>query len=134
MVYEQPRPRHGYSAIRRARLLCVLLALPGFIAIGVLFFSEKLSSASAILLALGLLIYLALVSAALLEELVRPLQTLSNVVASLREGDYSFRARRAGSETRWGNWRRRSTRWPICCSGSACARSKPPRCWRASWR
>jgi nitrogen fixation/metabolism regulation signal transduction histidine kinase len=29
--------------------------------------------------------------------MVRPLQTLSNVVASLREGDYSFRARGAGS-------------------------------------
>ena len=27
---------------------------------------------------------------------MRPLQTLSNVVASLREGDYSFRARGAG--------------------------------------
>jgi nitrogen fixation/metabolism regulation signal transduction histidine kinase len=34
--------------------------------------------------------------------LVRPLQTLSNVVASLREGDYSFRARGAGSQDALG--------------------------------
>ena len=33
----------------------------------------------------------------MIEGLVRPLQTLSNVVSSLREGDYSFRARGAGS-------------------------------------
>jgi PAS domain S-box-containing protein len=33
--------------------------------------------------------------AALYERVVRPLQTLSNVLAALREGDYSLRARRA---------------------------------------
>ena len=31
----------------------------------------------------------------LMEQIVRPLQTLSNVVAALREDDYSFRARGA---------------------------------------
>jgi nitrogen fixation/metabolism regulation signal transduction histidine kinase len=44
-----------------------------------------------------LLIYLALVASALIEGLVRPLQTLSNVVSSMREGDYSFRARGASA-------------------------------------
>jgi nitrogen fixation/metabolism regulation signal transduction histidine kinase len=34
--------------------------------------------------------------------MVRPLQTLSNVVSSLREGDYSFRARGAGSQDALG--------------------------------
>ena len=38
-----------------------------------------------------------LIAASLIEGLMRPLQTLSNVVSSLREGDYSFRARGAGS-------------------------------------
>ena len=38
-------------------------------------------------------------AAALIEGLIRPLQTLSNVVSSLREGDYSFRARGAASPT-----------------------------------
>jgi nitrogen fixation/metabolism regulation signal transduction histidine kinase len=42
------------------------------------------------------------VSAAFIEGMIRPLQTLSNVVASLREGDYSFRARGAGSQDALG--------------------------------
>ncbi len=43
-----------------------------------------------------------MVAAALGEAIVRPLQTLSNVVASLREGDYSFRAHGAGSQDALG--------------------------------
>ena len=37
-----------------------------------------------------------------IRDRVRPLQTLSNVVSSLREGDYSFRARGAGSQDAFG--------------------------------
>ena len=51
----------------------------------------------ALLLASCLLLYLALAAAALIEGFIRPLQTLSNVVSSLREGDYSFRARGAAA-------------------------------------
>jgi len=51
----------------------------------------------AILLFACVLIYLALVAGSLVEGIVRPLQTLSNVVASLREGDTSFRARGEGA-------------------------------------
>jgi nitrogen fixation/metabolism regulation signal transduction histidine kinase len=43
----------------------------------------------------GILLGLLLLSSMLLEEVVRPLQTLANVVAALREQDYSFRARGA---------------------------------------
>ena len=46
--------------------------------------------------------YLVLVAAALIEGLIRPLQTLSNVVSSLREGDYSFRARGASAQDALG--------------------------------
>ena len=49
-----------------------------------------------------LLLYLVLVAAALIEGLIRPLQTLSNVVSSLREGDYSFRARGASAQDALG--------------------------------
>ena len=42
------------------------------------------------------------VASALVDGLIRPLQTLSNVVASLREGDYSFRARGAGTRDALG--------------------------------
>jgi len=58
--------------------------------------------APALLLIGCLLIYMAVVAAALIEGLVRPLQTLSNVVSSLREGDYSFRARGAGTQDAFG--------------------------------
>ena len=45
-----------------------------------------------------LLLILLLVFAAFIEEAVRPIQTLSNVVAALREEDYSFRARGANRD------------------------------------
>jgi len=59
---------------------------------------EQLSGTSAALLGVCLALYLLLVASALVEGFVRPLQTLSNVVSSLREGDYSFRARGAGAQ------------------------------------
>ena len=43
---------------------------------------------------LGLVALLSLIAAGvLMEEIIRPLQTLANVVSALRESDYSFRAR-----------------------------------------
>jgi nitrogen fixation/metabolism regulation signal transduction histidine kinase len=48
---------------------------------------------------LGILVLiLLLVFAAFIEEAIRPIQTLANVVAALREEDYSFRARGANRE------------------------------------
>jgi nitrogen fixation/metabolism regulation signal transduction histidine kinase len=58
--------------------------------------------APAILLAGCLLLYLALAAFALTEGIIRPLETLSNVLSSLREGDYSFRARGAGAQDALG--------------------------------
>ncbi|MGD0736154.1 MAG: ATP-binding protein [Terracidiphilus sp.] len=49
-----------------------------------------------------ILLYLLLIAAALIESMIRPLQTLSNVVSSLREGDYSFRARGAATKDAFG--------------------------------
>jgi two-component system, NtrC family, nitrogen regulation sensor histidine kinase NtrY len=49
-----------------------------------------------------LLLALLLVFAALIEEAVRPIQTLANVVAALREEDYSFRARGANRDDALG--------------------------------
>jgi nitrogen fixation/metabolism regulation signal transduction histidine kinase len=88
--------RRRRSAVRRAWLFCLLLALPALVFAGLLFYWQQVSLAPALLLGGCLLLYLALVAAALIEGVMRPLQTLSNVIASLREGDYSFRARGAG--------------------------------------
>lgn len=85
------------SAVRRAWLYCLLMALPTLLFGGILVWQQGTTLAVAILAAFCLLVYLALISAALIDSLVRPLQTLSNVVSSLREADYSFRARGAGS-------------------------------------
>ena len=102
MAYETVKRRRGRSAIRRAWFFSLLLTLPAFVCIGVFFYQRQLGVVPALLVAVCLLIYLGLVASALIDGLVRPLQTLSNVVASLREGDYSFRARGAGAHDALG--------------------------------
>jgi nitrogen fixation/metabolism regulation signal transduction histidine kinase len=95
MAYER-RVSRRRSAVRRAWLFCLLLTLPAIIFAAVLLYRQRVTFAPAFLLIGGLLLYLVLVSAALVEGMIRPLQTLSNVVSSMREGDFSFRARGAG--------------------------------------
>ena len=68
-----------------------------FVFVGIFFFERQLDLVPALLLCICLLIYVAFCAGALVDTFVRPLQTLSNVVYSLREGDYAFRARGAGS-------------------------------------
>ena len=97
MAYERNVRRRKPSAIRRVWFYCLLLALPAFIFSGILLSERKISAGPIILLLFCLLIYFVLISASLVDGVMRPLQTLSNVVSSLREGDYSFRARGAAS-------------------------------------
>ena len=96
------RVRRRRSAVRRAWLYCLLLTLPAEIFAAVLLYQKQITLAPALLLICCLLLYLVIVAAALVEGLIRPLQTLSNVVSSLREGDYSFRARGAGTKDAFG--------------------------------
>ena len=102
MVSEKNLRRRPRSVLRRTRLFCFLLALPALLLAGFLFYRDSIGLAPAILLAACLIFYLLLVAAVLLEGVARPLQTLSNVLSSLREGDYSFRARGAGSQDALG--------------------------------
>jgi nitrogen fixation/metabolism regulation signal transduction histidine kinase len=97
VVHRRPR-----SAIGRAWLYCLLLTLPAFLLAAIFLYQKEITLAPALLVIGCLLIYLLIVAAALVEGLVRPLQTLSNVVSSLREGDYSFRARGAGTQDAFG--------------------------------
>ena len=101
MVYKSERdsrkkPAHRRSAVQRAWLYCLFLALPALIVTVFLLYHRRVSAAPAIVAVGCLLLYFVLVASALIEGMIRPLQTLSNVVSSLREGDYSFRARGAG--------------------------------------
>jgi len=80
---------------RRVLRLVVFLAVPGLLVSGVLVWLQHWSVGSKLAL-LGLEVLLcALIGTALHDHIVRPLQTLANVVGSMREGDYSFRARLA---------------------------------------
>jgi nitrogen fixation/metabolism regulation signal transduction histidine kinase len=96
------RPRRRSPVLRRAWLYCLLLMLPALAFAAVFFYQKDISLPPALLLGGCLLLYLVVVAAALVEGLIRPLQTLSNVVSSLREGDYSFRARGAGADDAFG--------------------------------
>jgi two-component system nitrogen regulation sensor histidine kinase NtrY len=74
-------------------LYCLIFCLPTLVLCVVLVWRASLTVQLTVvgLALLGLL----LLSSMLLDEVVRPLQTLANVVAALREQDYSFRARGA---------------------------------------
>jgi nitrogen fixation/metabolism regulation signal transduction histidine kinase len=102
MVYERQVRRRRHSAVRRAWLYCLLLALPTLIFAGILIYQQRITLAPTMLLVGCILLYLLLIAAALIESMIRPLQTLSNVVSSLREGDYSFRARGAATKDAFG--------------------------------
>ena len=94
------RPRMRYE--RRVTLFAVFAALPGILVSGVLIFLQSWSVESKLALFIAELLAWALAGMALHEQAIRPLQTLSNVVASLREEDYSFRARGTAVEDALG--------------------------------
>lgn len=98
--FRQRRSRWRYE--RRVLLLAFLVALPSMIVSIVLVLIQKWSvDAKVALLAAEALAWFLLVLAQH-EQIVRPLQTLTNVVAALREEDYSFRARGAALEDALG--------------------------------
>jgi two-component system, NtrC family, nitrogen regulation sensor histidine kinase NtrY len=87
------RTHRQFSFEARVWIYCLIFCLPTIILCMVLVWKASLTVQ---LTALGFaLLGLLLLSSMLLEEVVRPLQTLANVVAALREQDYSFRARGA---------------------------------------
>jgi two-component system nitrogen regulation sensor histidine kinase NtrY len=99
----RPRPpQRRRSAIGRAWLYCLLLTFPALVLAAVFIYQQQFSATPSLLLIGCLLLYLLIVAGALVEGLVRPLQTLSNVVSSMREGDYSFRARGAAANDAFG--------------------------------
>jgi len=87
------KPRAPFE--RRITRFTILLVLPGIFLSGVLIWLQPWSLQSKLILFSVELIVCLLIGAALHDHVVRPLQTLANVVGSLREEDYSFRARMA---------------------------------------
>lgn len=96
-----PRPAIGFRIPRlrfevRLAALLLLLALPALILGSVALVLWHASILLWLCCLTVLLVLLASLGSAVFRHIVRPLQTLSNVVAALRENEYSFRAREIG--------------------------------------
>jgi len=70
-----------------------LIAAPAFVLSAILLWQAKVSGTMATTLLGGAAFFSLIAASLLMEEIIRPLQTLANVVSALRESDYSFRAR-----------------------------------------
>lgn len=97
MASDKPARDRRRSIVGRAWFYCGILILPAFVLAGLLLYLRHLSLSASLSIGACLAAYSLLAAGAFIESLLRPLQTLSNVVSSLREGDYSFRARGAAS-------------------------------------
>jgi two-component system, NtrC family, nitrogen regulation sensor histidine kinase NtrY len=78
---------------RRLRLWLYLLGLPTLLLCWILLWQHSVDISIQCIVMLALLAGWALAVSLVTEQITRPMQTLANVVASLREDDYSFRAR-----------------------------------------
>jgi two-component system nitrogen regulation sensor histidine kinase NtrY len=83
---------------RRLGFFSFLVALPAMIVGGILIWLQSWSLESKSALLFAELFVWWLLAMALQEQTTRPLQTLANVIAALREEDYSFRARGAATD------------------------------------
>src|SRR5271170_1707087 len=99
---KNPRPER-FTFEAKLRLFCGLLFVPTMALLTGLLFVAHFSTAAilSLLTIAGLILLLAI--AAFMDQVVRPLQTLANVVAALREEDYSFRARGAKRDDPFGD-------------------------------
>jgi two-component system, NtrC family, nitrogen regulation sensor histidine kinase NtrY len=88
------KPRRPSFETRITRFITLLVA-PGFLLSGILVYFQPWTLESKLLLLGSEVIACLLIAAALHDHIIRPLQTLANVVGSLRQEDYSFRARLA---------------------------------------
>lgn len=77
----------------RLRWLLLALAFPGLLAAGFVLHATHWPLLVSGSIFAALLLFIVVVFFTIVDRIVRPLQVLSNVVAALREDDYSFRAR-----------------------------------------
>lgn len=98
----RPRKRRRLSYERRISLYSFLVGLPALVVCVVLVWMQPWTTESRLGLIGAVLFIWWLIALALQEQTTRPLQTLANVIGSLREEDYSFRARNAVPEDALG--------------------------------
>jgi len=97
-----PRNRVRLLYEHRISLYSLLVALPGIAVSGILIWLQPWSTGSKLALSFVELSVWWVLALVLHAQTVRPLQTLANVVAALREEDYSFRARGATADDALG--------------------------------
>src|SRR6267142_5165821 len=91
----KPKDPHRFSYEGRITWLTLAAVVPAIVvALSLLWFGDYSAKVQWTLTILIVGCFLAFVSNAR-EHIIRPLQTMSNVLAALREGDYSIRARGA---------------------------------------
>ena len=98
----RPRKRARLLYEHRIGLYTFLVGLPGLLVSGVLVWMQAWSTQSRLALIAAELFVWWLLALALQDQTTRPLQTLANVIGSLREEDYSFRARNAAPDDALG--------------------------------
>jgi nitrate/nitrite-specific signal transduction histidine kinase len=87
------RSRQRLSFERWLRLWLYLLGLPVLVLAIIELRQQHVDSSIQWIILPSLVIAWMFLVSLLVEQIIRPLQTLANVVAALREDDYSFRAR-----------------------------------------
>lgn len=94
--------REGFSYAARYRIFCFILAtiVLGMAAALLVMQSISLPAVAGILAVFAFLLFFAFL--AFYDSLMRPLQTMANVVSALREEDYSFRVRGAQANDIFG--------------------------------
>src|SRR5205823_11332528 len=89
------RKRQRAPFERRVTRLSFLLVAPALLVSGIVIWLQPWSLQSKLMILGAESFACLLIGATLHDQIVRPLQTLANVVGALREEDYSFRARMA---------------------------------------
>ena len=87
------RSRQRLSFERRLRLSLYLMGVPVFALVALEFHEHHIDPSIQWIALPSLVVAWLFIVSLIVEEILRPLQTLANVVAALREDDYSFRAR-----------------------------------------
>ncbi len=89
------RTNRRLSYERRTQIWLAALTAPTILSIAAIIYLDSHSITTALASAIAAAILITIAAAYFFEQLIRPLQTLANVVAALREDDFSFRARGA---------------------------------------
>ena len=87
---------------RQVTILALVTGLPALVVALVLLWTGDFAARTQWTLTIGLAVFSVGSAMALRERVVRPLQTLSNMLAAIREQDYSLRARRSSPEDALG--------------------------------